>query len=112
MWARIKLNGQHSSLEEASPYPLFNGGAKKSSAKQESLSKTLTTAATVVAGIVKGNDSGTNSAGRSMSPGKRTRASGLYLEQLERLKMLQQSGVLMCEEFEEQKCYALKTSVN
>ena len=53
MWARMKLNGQHSSLEEAPPYPLFNGGAKKSSAKQESLSEALTTAATAVAGILR-----------------------------------------------------------
>ena len=43
-----------------------------------------------------------------MSPGKRACVSGLYLEQLERLKTLQQFRVLMCEEFEEQKSYALK----
>ena len=34
--------------------------------------------------------------------------SWLYLEQLERLKALQQAGILTSEEFEEQKAYALK----
>ena len=42
-----------------------------------------------------------------MSPGKRARVSGQYLEHLEKLKNLHQSGVLSIEEFEEQKKFAL-----
>ena len=105
MWARMKLNGQHASLDHPPPYPLFNGGTTKSSKRGESLSDALTSAATAVAGILKGNEPSSTSG--TMSPGKRARVSGLYLEQLERLKTLQQSGVLTPEEFEEQKSFAL-----
>ena len=106
MWARMKLNGQHSSLDQPPPYPLFNGGTTKPSKRTESLSDALTSAATAVAGILKGTEPPSNSA--TMSPGKRARVSGLYLEQLERLKTLEQSGVLTSQEFEEQKSFALK----
>ena len=47
-----------------------------------------------------------------MSPGKRARVSGQYLEQLERLKDLHQSGVLSLDEFEEQKKFALESKAN
>lgn len=107
MWARMKHNGQHSSLDEPPPYPLFSGGSKKPPAKHESaLTEALTNCANVVVGAITGNH--TVSAPGSVSPGKRARVSGLYLEQLERLRALQQSGVLTSEEFEEQKAYALK----
>ena len=102
----MKHNGQHSSLDEAPPYPLFNGGTKKPPAKRESvLNEALTNCANVVSAITGNNPV---SAPGPVSPGKRARVSGLYLEQLERLRALQQSGVLTPEEFEEQKAYALK----
>ena len=50
----------------------------------------------------------TVSAPGSVSPGKHASVSGLYLEQLERLRALQQSEVLTSEEFEEQNAYTLK----
>ena len=107
MWARMKHNGQHSSLDEAPPYPLFNGGTKKPPAKRESaLNEALTNCANVVVSAITGNNP--VSVPGPVSPGKRARVSGLYLEQLERLRALQQSGVLTPEEFEEQKAYALK----
>ena len=108
MWARMKLNGQHSSLEEAPPYPLFNGGHKKPPEKRDSLKEALTSCATAVVSAITGNNHISNSAPGAVSSGKRAHVSGLYLEQLERLKALQQVGVLTAEEFEEQKAYALK----
>ncbi len=48
VWARMKLNGQHSSLDQAPHYPLFGatpGGRKKT---QDSLSTAITSAATAV----------------------------------------------------------------
>ena len=104
MWARMKLTGQHTSLEQPPPYPLFTGGTKKVSKHGDSLNEALTSAATAMAGILKGNESSSDSG--SMSPGKRARVSGQYLEQLERLKILEQSGVLTPDEYEEQKSYA------
>ena len=78
MWARMKLNGHHSSLEEAPPYPLFNGGHKKPPEKTGFIKRGLTSCTTAV------------------------------VRQLERLKALQQVGVLTAEEFEEQNAYILK----
>ena len=87
----MKHNGQHSSLDEPPPYPHFIGGPKKPPAKHESaLTEALTNCANVV-GAITGNH--TVSAPGSVSPGKHARVSGPYLEQLERLRALQQSGV-------------------
>ena len=95
-------NGQHSSLNEAPPYPIFNGGPKKPPAKRES--EALTSCANVITVITGNNPVSTG----SVSPGKHAHVSGLYLEQLKRLRALQQSGVLTFEQFEEQKAYTLK----
>ena len=106
-WARMKQNGKQSSLDEAPPYPIFNGGPKKPPAKRESaFTETLTNCANIVISAITGNNP--VSTPGSVSPGKHALVSGLYLEQLERLRVLQQSVVLTPEEFEEQKAYVLK----
>lgn len=61
-------------------------------------------------GIVSHKDHAESSSDTSgkMSPAKRARECGQYLDYLEKLKNLRESGVLSCEEFEEQKAFALK----
>lgn len=106
IWARMYMNAQHSSLDLPPNNPLFSNYGSKAPRK-ESLSDALTSAATAVVGLIRG-DASTVTGAAAMSPGKRARVSGQYLEQLEKLKTLQSSGVLTDEEFEEQKAYALK----
>ena len=115
LWARMKLNGQHNSMEHPPAIPLFTGAMARP-ARKDSLSDALTSAATAVAGILKGKttENGGNSmvspggsGGSTMSPGKRAHVSGQYLDHLEKLKKLQDSGVLSTSEFEEQKEFAL-----
>ena len=48
-----------------------------------------------------------NDSSGTLSPGKRAQVSGQYLEHLERLKSLHESGALTAEEFGEQKTFAL-----
>ena len=108
LWARMHLNGQHDSLEEPPRIPLFTGSTSSNKgSKRDSLSDALTSAATAVVGILTHKD-GTETTGGKMSPAKRARVSGQYLDHLEKLKHLQESGVLSNEEFEEQKSFALK----
>ena len=107
IWARMYMNAQHSSLDNPPNNPIFSNYGSKAP-KKESLSDALTSAATAIVGMLKGDASTTMEPAATMSPGKRARVSGQYLEQLERLKTLQSSGVLTDEEFEEQKAYALK----
>ena len=104
LWASMKLNGQHYSMEHPPQIPLFAGTMTRKP-KRESLSDALTNAATAVVGILKGQPPSTS--GNSMSPGKRARVSGQYLEHLEKIKQLHESGVLCKDEFQEQKQYAL-----
>ena len=80
------------------------------SPKRDSLTDALTSAATAVVNLLNGRDSPVSTA-RSMSPGKWVRVSGQYLEHLERLKGLHQSGVLSLTEFEEQKMLTLESSM-
>ena len=49
-----------------------------------------------------------NDTSGKMSPAKRARVSGQYLDHLEKLKNLRESGVLSYEEFEVQNPFALK----
>ena len=88
------------------PFPLFKEHAPKHPQKRDNLADALTSAATAVVGMIKGpvNDS---SGSGTLSPGKRARVSGQYLEHLEWLKSLHKSGVLTAEEFGEQKMFAL-----
>ena len=102
IWARMILNKQHKSKDVPPPFPLFKDHTPKHPPKRDNLADALTSAATAVVGLIKGNEpSGT------LSPGKRARVSGQYLEHLERLKSLHESGVLTTEEFGEQKEFAL-----
>lgn len=105
LWARMLLNKQYKSMEKAPPYPPFQEKAPKTRKHDNSLSDALTSAATAVVGLLHGTDSASKSGG--MSPGKRARVSGQYLEHLEKLKNLHESGVLSAEEFDEQKRFAL-----
>ncbi len=104
----MKLNGR---LDQAPHYPLFGATPGEGRNKtQDSLSTALTSAATAVVGMLKGSEPPSNSL--SLSPGKRARVSSIYLEQLEKLKTLEQSGVLTPNEFEEQKRFALRNMNN
>lgn len=106
LWARMKLNGQHKSMDHPPQIPLFTGTISKP--KRESLSEALTSAATAVVGVLKGTpQSPSASVETGMSPGKRARVSGEYLDHLEKIKKLHESGVLSKSEFQEQKEYAL-----
>ena len=72
-----------------------------------SLTEALTSAATAVVRILTHRDYAESTTGK-MSPANRARVSGQYLDHLEKLKQLQESGVLTVEEFEEQKTITLK----
>ncbi len=106
IWARMILNNQHNSTDTPPSFPLFNDNVKRAN-KRDGLTEALTAAATAVVGMLKGNDPNPNTQS-VVSPGKKARISGQYLEHLERLKSLQESGVLTSAEFSEQKEYALK----
>lgn len=108
LWARMKLNGQHNSMDHPPQIPLFTG-TMLSKPKRDSLSDALTNAATAVVGILKSNSQPTNACEeKSMSPGKRARVSGQYLKQLGEIKKLHEIGVLSKSEFQEQKQLALR----
>ena len=102
LWARMKHNGQHSCLDTPPSIPMFSGTTSKPP-RRESLSDAITSAATAVVGLIKGNDS----TSAALSPGKRARVSGQYLEHLEKLRHLHELGVMSSDEFEEQKSFAL-----
>jgi len=74
------------------------------------LSDALTNAATAVVNLLtsKGSSSPSVTVTAGISPSKRAAVSGQYLDQLEKLKKLFESGVLTQEEFDEQKHFALK----
>ena len=99
LWARMVLNKQYKSMDIAPPHPPFQGHIPKTP-KRDNLTDALTSAATAVVNLLNGRDSPVSTA-TSMSPGKWARVSGQYLEHLERLKGLHQSGVLSLTEFEE-----------
>ena len=84
----------------------FKDHTPKHPPKRDNLSDALTSAATAVVSLIKGPGPGNDSCG-TLSPGKRARVSGQYLEHLERLKSLRESGVLTAEEFGEQKKFTL-----
>ena len=92
-------------MDKAPPYPPFLEKVPKARKHDNNLSDALTSAATAVVGLLNG----TKSNSTCMSPGKRARISGQYLEHLEKLKNLHQSGFLSIEEFGEQKKFALES---
>ena len=108
LWARMVHNDQHRSLDVPPSIPMFSGTRYTSKPHQrESLTDAITSAATAVAGILKGNApvEATPQPPGALSPGKRSRVSGQYLEHLEKLSHLHTSGVLSDIE---QKKFALK----
>ena len=100
----MKHNGQQSSLDTPPSIPLFSGTTLKPP-KRDSLTDALTSTATAVVGLLKGSNSTDSTS--TLSPGKRARVSGQYLEHLEKLRNLHDLGVLSAAEFEKQKTYAL-----
>ena len=104
LWARMYLNKQYKSLDKAPSYPPFQEKAPKIRKQESSLSEALTSAATAVVGLLQGEPSAVNT---TVSPGKRARVAGQYLEHLEKLKSLHEAKVLSDEEFDEQKKFAL-----
>ena len=107
LWARMVVNKQYTSLDVPPPYPPFKDQTTKTPGKRDSLSDALTSAAIAVVGLLKGNSASDSPSSSTLSPGKRARVYGQYLEQLERIKGLHESGVLSSLEFEEQKKFAL-----
>ena len=88
LWARMLLNKQYKSMDKAPPYPPFQEKFHRAR-KHDNLSDALTSAATAVVGLLSGTDSHASTS-TCMSPGKRARVSGQYLEHLEKLKNLHQ----------------------
>jgi hypothetical protein len=107
LWARMKVNGQHESMDCPARIPLFSG-FPPNKAKSNPLNEALTNAATAVVSILKNShDPSPLGSGLTMSPAKRAHVSGAYLDHLHKLKKLLESGVLSQEEFEEQKSFVL-----
>jgi len=113
LWARMKLGGQHESLDDPPRIPLFTGTCNKTCTPRRDsnpLSDALTNVATAVVNLLTSKESSSPSVTvtTGISPSKRAAVSGQYLDQLEKLKKLFESGVLTQEEFDEQKHFALK----
>ena len=91
LWARMKINGQHESLDAPPNIPIFTGSTPNPKAtRSDSLSDALTSAATAVVGLLK--DSGKGAiANTTLSPAKREHVCGQYLDYLEKLKKLYKS---------------------
>ena len=89
-------------MDVAPPYLPFQNHGK--TPKPENLTDALTSAATAVVNVLNGKILCVST---TMTPEKRAHVSGQYLEHLERIKSLHDSGVLSSEEFAEQKRFAL-----
>lgn len=109
LWARMKVNGQHDDLDTPPQIPLFTNVVKTASKQRDSLKDALTSAATAVVGMIRGPQATCTPtpSTTTLSPSKRAQVSGQYLEHLEKLKKLHESGVLSLDEFNEQKGFAL-----
>ena len=81
----MKLNGQHNSIDHPPQIPLLTGTITKP--RPDSLSEALTSPATAVVGMLKGTPQPQSPASMEpgMSPGKRARLCGEYLDHLERI---------------------------
>lgn len=109
LWARMKLNGQHDCLDNPPQIPLFTG--RVSVPKRDSLSDALTNAATAVVSLLNKGNPTTGATISAMSPGKKAHVSGQYLDHLQKLRQIYDSGVLT-KEFEEQNCLHCKMYVH
>ena len=108
LWARMKVNGQHDSMDTPPSIPLFSGVTPGKAANSNSLNEALTSAATAVVKVLKGiPDPSQQATSSTMSPSKRAHVTGAYLDHLDKLKSLLESGVLSQQEFEEQKGFVL-----
>lgn len=105
------MNGQHDRMDSPPNILLFSGVTPSKATNSNSLNEALTSAATAVVKMLKGTPDPPQQAGSSksetMSPTKRAHVSGAYLDHLDKLKRLLESGVLSQQEFEEQKGFVL-----
>lgn len=92
----MKVNGQHDRMDSPPSIPLFSGVSH--SRTTNSLNEALTSAATAVVSMLKGTPEPARTGSDSMSPAKRAHVSGAYLDHLDKLKRLLESGVLSQEE--------------
>ena len=118
LWARYKVNGYHTDLDNPPAAPPFNGFVPKR-AKQESLSEALASAATAFAQAFSGSPANLSQkesvpstpSGSSvgMSPLKVADLRMKHLEQLRYLQQLMEDGIISKDEFVEQKGIVLGT---
>lgn len=115
LWARYKVNGYHTDLDNPPAASPFTGFVPKR-AKQESLSEALTSAATAFAQAFSGSPAcqknsvpPTPSTSVGMSPLKAADLRMKHLEQLRFLQQLMEDGIISKDEFTEQKEIVLKT---
>ena len=92
LWARIKVNDQHDSMDSPPRILLFGGFTPNRPAKSNSLNEVLTSAATAVVSMLKGSSDPSPrrsvTTSESMLPAKRVHVSGTYLDHLEKLRKL------------------------
>ena len=72
LWARMKLGGQHESLDNPPQIPLFTGNKKAPRRDSNSLSDALTNAATAVVSLLGKKESPSTNVASGLSPAKRT----------------------------------------
>ena len=114
LWARYKVNGYHTDLDNPPAAAPFSGFVPKR-AKQESLSEALTSAATAFAQAFSSSHASPKSVpptptsvGPGMSPLKAADLRMKHLEQLRFLQQLMEDGIITKDEFMEQKERVLK----
>ena len=109
LWARYKVNGYHTDLDNPPVAPPFTGFVPKR-AKEESLSAALTSAATALAQAFSGSPSCQKetvpSSPIGVSPLKAADLRMKHLEQLRYLQQLMEDGIISKDE---QKEIVLKT---
>ena len=113
LWARYKVNGFHTDLDNPPAASPFTGFVPKR-ARQESLSEALTSAATAFAQAFGGSPAIQKSVPPTptpvgMSPLKAADLRMKHLEQLRFLQQLMEDGIISKDEFAEQKEIVLKT---
>ena len=114
LWARYKVNGYHTDLDNPPAAPPFTGFVPKR-AKQESLSEALTSAANAFAQAFGGSPACRKESvppTSTMSPLKAADLRMKHLEQLRFLQQLMEDGIITRDEFAEQKETVLKTLRN
>ena len=89
LWARMNVNCQHESLDSPPRIPIFSGVTPTKTVMSNSLNES---AATAVVSMLKTTPESPQQSSSPMSPAKRAHVSGAYLEHLDKLKKLLESG--------------------